>query len=356
MKKQGMHAKMMGSWVILMLLSYHSLSQNAGLFETEEILEISMKGDFDKLFKDTKGEAQYFDFSLSYVDNALWQAEIPLKVKTRGHFRREMNICSFPPLLLNFQKESVGNTLFQGQDKLKLVMPCKGEKYVLREFYVYKLYNLITDKSFKVRLVKLTLEDLSTKSKDYDPILCFLIEDEDQMAARNQMTSIDQELIRPESIPQSDFLRMAVFQYLIGNTDWSIQYRQNIKLINVDKSSLPIAVPYDFDHAGMVEAPYANPAPELKMLSVVERRYRGYCMADMQDFDETFSLYREKKDAIYALYSESVLLDEKSIKSAVKYLDGFYDIINNPKKLKSEFQYPCLEDGTGNVVIKGLKK
>jgi hypothetical protein len=106
----------------------------------------------------------------------------------------------------------------------------------------------------------------------------------------------------------------------------------------------------------MVEAPYAKPAPELKMLSVVERRYRGYCMADMKDFDETLALYNAKKEAIYALYSQSVLLDEKSIKSAVKYLDGFYDIVNNPKKLNFEFQYPCLEDGTGNVVIKGLKK
>jgi hypothetical protein len=78
-----------------------------------------------------------------------------------------MNICSFLPLLLKFSKENVLNTIFQNQDKLKLVLPCKGEKYLVREFYVYRLYNLITYQSFKVRLVKLTFEDLSPKSKEF---------------------------------------------------------------------------------------------------------------------------------------------------------------------------------------------
>jgi len=125
------------------------------------------------------------------------------------------------------------------------------------------------------------------------------------MAGRNQMASVDQSLIRPESVPVSEFLRMAVFQYLIGNTDWSIQYRQNIKLINVYKSSLPVAVPYDFDHAGMVDAPYAKPAPELQLLAVTERRYRGYCMQDIQVFDKTIALFNSKKDTIYKLNSDN---------------------------------------------------
>jgi hypothetical protein len=343
------------SSMIFLGLTSHGFAQSKGFFDSAEILEISMRGEFDKLFKDTKGEPQYFDFLLTYVDNFQKPTEIPLKVRTRGHFRREMNICTFPPLLLNFAKGNVNNTIFQNQDKLKLVMPCKGEKYLLREFYVYKLYNLITDQSYKVRLVKLTLEDLSPKSKDFEPFLCFLIEEEEQMAKRNNMVSVDQELIRPESIVKDDFLRMSVFQYLIGNTDWSVQYRQNIKLMNVDKPSLPIAVPYDFDHAGIVEAPYAKPAPELKMLSVTERRYRGYCIEDIQIFEPTIELFNSKKDEIYSLYATSTILDEKTIKSTTKYLNSFFATINNSKKLKSEFQYPCLQEGTGNVVIKGLK-
>lgn len=344
------------STLILFGLTFHGFAQSKRLFDTEEILEISLKGDFDKLFKDTKWEPQYFNFTLSYVDNSQINPDIPLKVRTRGHFRREMNICTFPPVLLNFAKEKVVNTVFQDQDKLKLVMPCKGEKFLLREYYAYKLYNLLTELSFQVRLVKLTLKDESSKSKDYEPFLAFIIENGNLMAERNQMTSIDLSLIRPESIPIPDFLRMSVFQYMIGNTDWSIQYRQNIKLINVNKATLPIAVPYDFDHAGIVEAPYAKPAPELKMLSVTERRYRGYCIKNMKVFDETIAQFNEKRKGVYKLYSESKTLDGKSIKSSLKYIDDFYHIINDPKKLKFEFQYPCLAEGTGNVVIKGLKK
>ena len=342
-------------WIVILFWSQLCLGQNQTLFDSDEILEINLKGDFNKLFKNTKGEPQYFDFSMGLEDTSGTQIAVPLRIRTRGHFRREMNICDYPPLLLNFSNEDVENTVFQGQDKLKLVMPCVDEKYVLREFYAYKLYNLLTKKSFKVRLVRLTIVDQSEKAKQYDPLLCFLIEDEEQMAQRNQMTSLDQELIRPEKIEPDDFHRMAVFQYLIGNTDWSIQYRQNIKLMKTPEMESPIAVPYDFDHSGIVAAPYAKPAPELLLKYVTDRRYRGYCIEDMEYFEKTFSDFNSQKEAIYTLYSKSKLLDEKSIKSTLKFLDGFYETINDPKKSKYDFQYPCRPDGTGNIVIKGLK-
>lgn len=343
------------SLIGLMFWSQLCLGQNQTLFDSEEILEINLKGDFNKLFKNTKGEPQYFDFSMGLADSSGTRIAVPLRIRTRGHFRREMNICDYPPLLLNFSNAETENTVFHGQDKLKLVMPCVDEKYVLREFYAYKLYNLLTGKSFKVRLVRLTILDQSEKEKQYEPLLCFLIEDEEQMAERNQMTSLDQELIRPEKIEPDDFHRMAVFQYLIGNTDWSIQYRQNIKLMKSSGMENPIAVPYDFDHSGIVAAPYAKPAPELLLKYVTDRRYRGYCIEDMRYFEKTFSDFNSQKGAIYTLYSSSKLLDEKSIRSTLKFLDDFYETINDPKKSKYDFQYPCRPDGTGNIVIKGLK-
>lgn len=331
------------------------IGQNSALFESEEVLELSLKGNVRQLFKNTKGEAQYFDLVLGYADQIGNQHAIPLRVRTRGHFRREMNICDYPPLLLNFSHDNTSNTIFSGQDKLKLVMPCQGEKYVLREYYAYKVYNQLTSKSFKVRMVRLSIVDDSDKPKNYSSLLGFLIEGEEQMAKRNQMTALDKELVKPEIIEFDDFLRMSVFQYLIGNTDWSIQYRQNIKLIIPSENQKPLAVPYDFDHAGIVQAPYAMPAPELKLATVTDRRYRGYCIEEMQLFQPIFAEFKAKKDAIYSVYTESELLDPKSIKSTINYLDEFYTIINNSKRAKGDFQYPCLSGGTGNVVIKGLK-
>jgi hypothetical protein len=356
MVKRSISVKVLLPTVILLLWFQDSIGQIKGLFDSEEILEITLKGDFKSLSKNISGEATYFDFSISYLDERLGEkTSIPLRIRTRGHFRREMKICDFPPILLNFTKEDVKNTLFQEQDKLKLVMPCAGEKYVVREYYVYKLYNLLTPKSFKVRLVRLNIEDQSDKPKEYEPILAFLLEEEEQMANRIQMTSFDKDFIQPQVIEPEEFQRMAVFQYLIGNTDWSVQYRQNIKLVHTPGHIDPIPVPYDFDHAGIVRAPYAKPAPELKLTSVTDRRYRGYCVEEMQNFEKTFLEFNSLKDSFYELYSKSKLLEASYIKSTLKFLDAFYTTINTPKRAVTDFQYPCREDGTGNVVIKGLK-
>ncbi|WP_146064376.1 HipA domain-containing protein [Algoriphagus boritolerans] len=339
------------SFLILTPLSF---GQSEGLFEDEEILEIELKGDVKNLLKNTKGEPEYFDFLIAYSESADNKKVIPLRLRTRGHFRREMNICEYPPILLNFAKESTKGTLFSAQDKIKLVMPCRGEKYVIREYYAYRLYNLLTPNSFKVRLVRLTLVDQSDFDKSFGPFIGFLIEEEDQMAKRNLMESLDKDLVQPETVKEEDFLRMAVFQYLIGNTDWSVQYRQNIKLISSPNLGKPVAVPYDFDHAGIVRAPYAMPAPQLKLPSITDRRYRGFCIDDMDRFENTFKEFIGQKDAVYSLYADSDLLDEKYIKSSFKFLDAFYTTITSPKRAKIDFQYPCLPGGTGNVVIKGM--
>lgn len=338
-----------------LMASHLCYGQSSGLFDSGEILEISLKGDIKRLFSNTKGEAVYFDFNLESGEDTENFLSIPLRIRTRGHFRREMNICDYPPLLLNFSKKNTKNTIFSGQDKVKLVLPCRGERYVMREYLAYRIYNQLTPNSFKVRPVRVFVSDHINSGINYDPVMGFLIEDEEQLAGRIQMDLLELDLIQPEAIAKEDFLRMAVFQYMIGNTDWSIQYRQNIKLLSSNESGRPIAVPYDFDHAGIVRAPYANPAPELKLSSVTERRYRGYCLGEMEKFEKTFEEFFDQKEAIYSLISKTELMDLKSIKATIKFFDAFYFTIANPKRAKFDFQYPCQGNGTGNVVIKGLK-
>jgi hypothetical protein len=131
---------------------------------------------------------------------------------------------------------------------------------------------------------------------------------------------------------------------------------QNIKLLGADSNAIPATVPYDFDLAGLVSAPYAQPAEELLMASVRQRRYRGYCISDMKTFDQVFAFYMGLKKDIYNLYTGCPLLDAKYIKSTLQYLDEFYATINNPKAVQKEFGYPCDKTGTGNVVIKGLRE
>ncbi len=362
---------------LLIILSYHNISSaqgsepaertqasapvlpqasnENGLFDTDDILQITLRGCLSKLLRDRAGIAKKYPLILSYSKEDGSEYAIPVEVKTRGHFRRMKGICSYPPLLIDFPKEGPHlSSVFRQQKKLKLVMPCKDDNYVIREWLVYKLYNLITPRSFKVRLVKLHLVD-EDKKKENTSFYGILIEEEKQMAKRNRMVSVKRKL-KPAQIQKDAFLSMAVFQYLIGNTDWSIQYRQNIKLMAADSNAVPVAVPYDFDHSGIVNAPYAKPAEELQMRSIRERRYRGYCSHDMQAFESTIAQYNRLKPDIYRLYSECGLLDEKYIKSTLEFLDEFYETMNHPKTWQKEFAYPCDPNGTGNVVIKGLKE
>ncbi len=327
-----------------------------GLFETDDPLPFTLKGNLRPLLNDRYDEVpKNYPLTLSYIKEDSSEVSLPVEVKTRGHFRRLKENCSYPPLLIQFAPEGPHlNSIFREQKKVKLVMPCKDDDYIVKEWLVYKIYNLLSPKSFRARLVKVILADDKNK-KAPAPFYGILLEEEKQMAKRNQLVSFDRKIV-PEQTEQDAFLTMAVFQYLIGNTDWSIQYQQNIKFLGKDSNAVPITVPYDFDHAGIVSAPYAHPAEELQMQSVRERRYRGYCIQDIKAYDGVIEQFNRLKNDIYNLYSNCTLLDAKYIKSTLQYFDDFYATINNPKALKKAFMYPCDPNGTGNVVIKGLKK
>jgi len=342
-------------FVACFFLLSNALGQSSNLFDTDEVMELTLRGDLKTVFKDREDDSQYHPATLHYQadQNAI---NIPIQIKTRGHFRKMASNCKYPPILLKFEKSSIPkNSVFEGQNKTKLVTPCKVDQYVIREYLVYKMYNLITPKSFKARLVKVIYQD-TVKNKSSDPYYGILLEEEKQMAKRNLSLSFEKYGVRPEQTQKGDFLKMAVFQYMIGNTDWSVQFRQNIKLMAVDSTTLRTTVPYDFDHAGIVRAPYAHPAPALLMKSTLERRYRGYCIPEMNQFTEVFEIFNQLKDDFYALYDGNPLLSDSYQKQTLKFLDQFYVTINDPKRAQSAFTYPCDKSGTGNIVIQGLKK
>lgn len=325
------------------------------LFESEEVLQIKISGKINELLNDRGDNPKYHPLTLSYSIKDSNEISIPVKIKTRGHFRKDRANCNWPPLLINFTKKDVpASSLFEGQEKLKLVMPCRGDEYVVREWLLYKLYNLVTPKSLRARLVRVTMEDI--KKRKQTSFYGILLEDEEQMARRNKVVIVERKMLSPLNTEPDAFLSMAVFEYMIGNTDWSVQFQQNIRLIAKDSFAIPTTVPYDFDHAGLVNAPYAKPAEELEMKSVMERRYRGYCITDMKAYDPAITLFNGLKKDFYNVYTSCSLLDAKFIKTATRYLDDFYSTINDLKDLQAAFSYPCDKTGTGNIIIKGLKK
>lgn len=339
--------------LICLFISSFANGQKKRLFDSDEIFEVTLKGDLKTAFKDRSDDPKYYKATLNYqTDGATF--DIPVRIKSRGNFRKSLAGCKYPPLFLNFKKSATPKaSVFKGQDKTKLVTPCRGDQFVVNEYLVYKIYNLVTSQSFKARLVKVIYED-SVKNKSSDPSFGFLLEEQKQVAKRNSSKLVEIKKLAPEKTKKESFLEMAVFQYLIGNTDWSVQYQQNIILLKDELTSTPITIPYDFDHAGIVRAPYAKPAVELKLSSTLQRVYRGYCLQNMSEIAPVFEKYNKLKDDIYALYSDNSLLAESYRKQTLKFLDQFYETINDPKKAEIAFMYPCDKSGTGNVIIKGL--
>jgi hypothetical protein len=320
------------------------------LFQTDEVLHFKLSGRLREIFNDRSSELPtYHPIRLQFKkkDSTL---SIPVLVRTRGNFRRREENCAMPPLLINIEKLArLKSSVFEKQDKLKLVTPCKTDDYVIREYLVYKIYNLLTPYSFKARLAQVGFED-SLQKRKLETKYCILIEDEGKLAKRNGMFLWERKFVQMEKLRTDEFLKTALFEYLIGNTDWDVSYLHNIKLLYRDSTTIPTAVPYDFDHSGIVNAGYALPAEQLGIVSVRDRLYRGYCL-DKSAFTETIALFNKFKNDIYSIYTSCNLLDGKYIKNTLKYLDEFYKTINNPREAEKELTMPCrLKE---RIVIKG---
>lgn len=325
----------------------------SGLFDSDTVLHIKLIGNFRSLVNDRGDQPDEHPLILKYSDGKS-EISIPISTRTRGKFRRTLGQCAYPPIMLLFNDaKSKENTLFGEQQKLKLVVPCKSDDYVIREYLAYRIYNLVTPKSFRARLVKLTFEDPGRK-KNPESFYSFLLEEEAQLARRNNLVSVEKRLT-PVLTDGDTFITMAVFQYMIGNTDWSVEYQQNIKLIAQDSLTKPFTIPYDFDHAGLVDAIYAHPAEELKLSSVTERRYRGYCLTDLSQYNPSFELFNKLKEQVYSLFESATYLSAGSKKSCIRFIDEFYGAINNSQRVKKDFSYPCDPNGTGDIIIRGLE-
>ncbi len=319
-----------------------------GLFADDAVLSFTLTAPLQKVLKDRGDKPATHLAQLSYAAGSATDT-LPVKLTVRGNFRRKRVNCVFPPLYVDFPKKKVRGTPFAHQNKLKLVTHCQSDEYVVREYLVYRLYNLLTEASFRARLARVTYVDSAGK-RPPETRWAALLEDEDDLVKRNG--AIPNKL-RQHGMPDMDSLSMAtvaVFQYLIGNTDWSVPYRHNIRLLTLNDHTPPVPVPYDFDHSGLVDANYALPAEQLGIASVRERLYRGLAYSPAL-FQLVFERFTQLKPQFYALYQNDARLDPAYIKRTLRYFDDFYATISKPTTVRTVF----LGGNRSNVVIKGLK-
>lgn len=315
------------------------------LFAADEPLDLTLTMDFPEVLKDRSEDRPYQPAILTFTDAAAGERTLEVGVKTRGNYRLHRLGCNVPPLRINFKKKQVEGTVFDGQDKLKLVTHCRNnteayQQYLFQEYLIYRAYNLLTEYSFRVRLARITYVDNRGVE---EPIVkyAFFIEDEDDMASRNNAKAIESESrFHPEATDRSVITLLSVFQYMIGNTDWGVSAWHNIKLIFIDPHGPLVVVPYDFDWAGLIDAPYAVPDPKLDLHSVRERRFMGFCRSE-EEFTAAFEPFLAQQDTLLALFGEFTLLEKRYADDSRKYLEDFYATIQHRRGLQREFFSTC---------------
>lgn len=310
------------------------------LFESDTLLEITIETDLKELVHDVGRESRYHKAILSYFCDDDSLVVVDVELKTRGFFRKNRSNCNFPPIRVKFNRDQIQNTIFHGQNKLKIVTHCQNRpehfnQMVLQEYLIYKAYNLFTPESYRVRLARITYQDIKSAGKSLTKF-AFFIEDSKAMALRNEKVVVKRMRIHQDATHTHKITRLAVFQYLIGNTDWGVPSLHNIRLIAQTPTSQLIAVPYDFDWAALVDAPYAVPSEVLRIKSIHERLYRGY-ERSVEDMEFVFNEFRQKKQLLYDLYINCPYLDDKERRRVLNFFDEFYEIINNPRRAKYEF-------------------
>ena len=327
----------------ILLFSFYFLPLYGGksdtLFRSEEVIRMELRTDFTAIQKDRVGTPGFHDGELIYFNPDGSSVKLSVIVSVRGNFRKNPVNCSFPPLLIDFRKKDVRNTIFAGQGKLKLVTPCQNDEDVIEEYTVYKLYNQVTDLSLKVRLARIAYYDTDNDSHIFERY-SFFLEDKDHAAERNGLIEKDF-FLTPFSLDKENFMKLSVFQYLIGNRDWFVTSRHNIIIMQpADSTKPPYAVPYDFDFSGFVNAPYTNPTQGPENPLIDRRVFKGLCYTE-EEFRGIFDFYRELRPAFRSVIKEQKLLTPESRRHILNYLSQFYAIINTRDLFRQEFLGHC---------------
>jgi hypothetical protein len=312
-----------------------TIAQDFGLFRSDEILNLSLRFDLTEYMR-KKPKEEYLQAILTYYISEMDSINKEIKLKSRGIARN--NICNFPPIYLNFKKSDLKAPDMNKVNKIKMVTHCNSgnEEYLFKEFLIYKLYNVLTDYSFRVRLVK--VDYISTaKNKKIIRSYAFLIEPLDMLAERTISVPVETISLSQRSIIPEMMDRAAIFNYMIGNTDWSVAGQHNCKVLSVvdpNHPGLGAIVPYDFDYAGLVNAHYALPAEGLGLESVRDRRFICECRS-IEQYTDALKEFSAKKSEFYRIINEFSYLNEKDRKYMISYLDEFYDDLENGILIKT---------------------
>ncbi len=317
------------------------------LFQDVEPLVFTLAADFKAVNRDRNyASTKTFPAVLTVrgQEGSVPAVALPVNLSTRGSIRLRSDVCSFAPLGIEFVKQSAARTVFDGQSKLKLVAHCNeneaSDQLVLLEYLAYRLYNLMTPRSFRVRLARATYVD-STSGRTLSTHHAMFIEDDDDVARRMDGRSVALTGLLFRDFDQDSLTLMTVFQYMIGNPDYSISGMHNVRLVQT-AANVRYPITWDFDVTGLVDPRYAIPIAGVRkqIAEVRTRSYLGPCRS-AEEFEPTLAAFRAKRAEMLALVGSIPGLGDAERRKAAEYLEEFFTVIGNKDLVKRELIDTC---------------
>jgi hypothetical protein len=314
------------------------------LFENDTLLEITLQFDLSVYLK-TKPKEEYLKGKITFCPGKADSITKDIRIRTRGVFRNEQ--CFYAPIELNFKNANFGYSDLDSIRKIKLVPQCatgsESEKNVLIEYLIYKMFSVMTDTSFRVRLLTINYIDSESKKKPFTQY-GFFIEPVKMLASRTNTVEIASRALNQKSIYPRVMDRIAIFNYMIGNFDWAVPNQHNIKVLKplaFDTINLSAAVPYDFDFTGLVNAGYAIPDDKITGTTTIrERIFLGVCRSK-EVYQKDLEEFLEKKEEFYRVINEFPYLSARQKKDMIYYLDEFYIMCTGKQKILHIFLSSC---------------
>jgi len=312
-------------------------------FGSDEILEITLQFNMRNFIKARLEPDKNFEARLTVVTPDKQTLTQDIKMRARGKMRRKF--CTFPPIMLKMKKCQDQEQVFP-KGNIKLVTHCSQaanfENYLMKEYLAYKLYNVITPYSLRTRLVIVNYVD-SLNPKRSIREYGFLIENEKELAARNNAIIIENLKIGQNHMDNYEMTRVALFNYMIGNTDWSVAEQHNVKVLKIDEptSEKGIPVTYDFDYSGFVNTTYSSPNDQIPITHVTERYFQGGCYSD-EVFRKVIEEFENLKPELMKTIEEFPYMQNGQKKLAASFINSFFKKYKREDALIADINRTCL--------------
>lgn len=293
----------------------------------KEAVKMTLETDLTTIIEQRKTN-QYFPGTLRTEDGKVYRVEL----RSRGKFRRK--ISAYPPLKMKFKKKELVAEGLDTLNEIKIVLPCfensKGDELIIREYLTYKMYEQLTNVSFRARLIRLTIRDTHVE-RTKRPMYAILLEHDEELVARLNGELHEEYGTPADSFQTNQAALMVMFQYMIGNTDWEVSMLRNVRLLRVPATGKILLVPYDFDFAGLVGAPYASPNSDTGLKNVRDRFLMSSGLKP-EALKRALNVLSASKQQLYAV-CKSKHLDYNASEDMIKYLRRFFEKVEGKAEI-----------------------